>query len=162
MFSRLVKLAHPKFHTITPPGARRAPRPGVSGEPRGLGPIYVRAVPDKLYFANGSGCCTAAMRWRMMLQYSGSRSMPMHVVLPTRETAAGGRCGARGRAEWEEGGILLRARKGRRGLGPPRRCVRMRPSGKSEPAAPSGTVAGAAGKLKAPVFSRGISTRLLS
>jgi len=40
---------------ITPLGARRAPRPGVSGEPRGLGPIYVRAVPDKLYFAKDNG-----------------------------------------------------------------------------------------------------------
>ena|SRR5690606_18047096 len=43
-----VKPFRPRFHVITPLGARRAPRPGVSGEPRGLGPIYVRAVPDKL------------------------------------------------------------------------------------------------------------------
>src|SRR5690606_41365723 len=37
---------------------------------------------------------------------------------PPRTKAAGGRCGTRGRAEWEEGGILVRARKGRRPVGP--------------------------------------------
>src|SRR5690606_12359473 len=47
----------------------------------------------------------------------------------------------------------VRARKGRPRLGPPRRQFYVRPSGKSEPAAPSGTVAGAAGKLKAPTFA---------
>src|SRR5690606_14313236 len=142
MFSRLVKLAHPKFHTITPPGARRAPRPGVSGEPRGLGPIYVRAVPDKLYFANGNGCCTAAMRWRMMLQFCTSH-------YPPRTQAAGGRCGARGLAEWEEGGILLRARKGRPRLGPPRRQSHVRPPAKLNPPPRAAPLRGAAGKLVA-------------
>src|SRR5690606_37148709 len=42
-----VKLARPRFHVITPLGARRAPRPEVSGEPRGLGHVSRRAVPDK-------------------------------------------------------------------------------------------------------------------
>src|SRR5690606_30010 len=44
---RFVKLARPRFHMTTPLGARRAPRPGVSGEPRGLGHVSRRAVPDK-------------------------------------------------------------------------------------------------------------------
>src|SRR5690606_15349662 len=41
----LCRLVERMRHRTTP-GARRAPRPGVSGEPRGLGPIYVRAMPD--------------------------------------------------------------------------------------------------------------------
>src|SRR5690606_35537224 len=74
---RFVKLARPRFHMITPLGARRAPRRRWRRGPRGLGPNYVRAVPDKLYFANGSAGCNSAMRLRMISQYSGSRSMPM-------------------------------------------------------------------------------------
>src|SRR5690606_25521047 len=42
---RFVKPFRPRLHMITPLGARRAPRPGVSGEPRGLGPIYVMCAP---------------------------------------------------------------------------------------------------------------------
>src|SRR5690606_31702886 len=74
---RFVKLACPRFHMITLLGARRAPRPGVSGEPRGLGHVSKRAVPDKIYFAKGSAGCSSSMRLRMISQYSGSRSMPM-------------------------------------------------------------------------------------
>src|SRR5690606_18487974 len=71
---RLVEPPRPWFHGDH---SRRATRPAAEGGPRGLGPVYVRAVPDKLYFANGNGCCTAAMRLRMMSQYSGSISIPI-------------------------------------------------------------------------------------
>src|SRR5690606_572014 len=38
---RFIEPPRPWFHMITPLGARRAPRPGVSGEPRGLGPVVI-------------------------------------------------------------------------------------------------------------------------
>src|SRR5690606_7276155 len=57
----LCRLVERMRHRTTP-GARRAPRPGVSGEPRGLGPIQVRAMPDiRKPAARGDGpCCGRA------------------------------------------------------------------------------------------------------
>src|SRR5690606_21596442 len=50
-----------------------------------------------------------------------------HHVPPTPHPGRGQEVRPRGRAEWEEGGILLRARKGRPRLGPPRRLASLAP-----------------------------------
>jgi len=59
--------------------APRSATPGRISPPYPLAASLLRdhAVPDKLYFSKGNGCCTTAMRLRMISQYSGSRSMPI-------------------------------------------------------------------------------------
>src|SRR5690606_633230 len=60
---------------------RRATSPAAEVEEGTAGPrayLCARRATDKLYFANGSAGCSSAMRLRMMLQYSGSRSIPIH------------------------------------------------------------------------------------
>src|SRR5690606_16535820 len=65
---RLVEPPRPRFHGDH---SRRATSPAAGGENRGASGMSLGAPCPKFYFANGNCSCTAAIRWRMISQYSG-------------------------------------------------------------------------------------------